>query len=98
VPCWNSSSALIREICGHLLGDADVLGLGEKAERFFAAFAADAALFHAAEGNAEIADEPAIYTVLALGNAFATSGSRTTTFAPAAYRRAYLPRVACEKS
>ena len=44
-----------------LLRDADVLGLGEEAEGFFAAFAADTALFHAAEGNAEIANEPAIY-------------------------------------
>src|SRR4051812_32778440 len=44
-----------------LFRDADVLGLGEETERFLAAFAADAALFHAAEGNAEIADEPAVY-------------------------------------
>ena len=44
-----------------LLRDADVLGLGEEAEGFLAAFAADAALFHAAEGDAEIADEPAVY-------------------------------------
>jgi hypothetical protein len=28
-------------------------------KRFFAAFAADAAGFHPAEGNAEVADEPA---------------------------------------
>src|ERR1041385_7914749 len=44
-----------------LLRDADVLRLGEKAEGFFAAFAADAALFHPAEGDAEIANEPAVY-------------------------------------
>src|SRR5512133_1156985 len=43
------------------LRDADVFGLGEEAKRFFAAFAADAALFHAAEWNAQIAHQPAIY-------------------------------------
>jgi hypothetical protein len=44
-----------------LLRDADVLWLGEEPQRFFAAFTADAALFHSAERNAQIADEPAIY-------------------------------------
>ena len=44
-----------------LLCDADVFGLGEEAESFFAAFAADAALLHAAEGNAQVAHQPAIY-------------------------------------
>src|SRR3954447_25290847 len=44
-----------------LLGDADVLGLGEETQRFFAAFAADAALFHAAKRDAQIADKPAVY-------------------------------------
>jgi len=39
----------------NLLGDANVLRLGEEAQGFFATFAADAALFHAAEGHAEIA-------------------------------------------
>ena len=34
------------------LCNTDVLGLGEEAQGFFAAFAADAALFHAAKGNA----------------------------------------------
>ena len=36
-------------------------GSVKKAERFVAAFAADAALFHAAERNAQIAHEPAVY-------------------------------------
>jgi len=45
----------------NLLGDANVLWLGEETQRFFAAFAADAALFHAAEGHAEIAHQPAIH-------------------------------------
>ena len=44
-----------------LLCDADVLGLGEESQCFFSAFAADAALFHAAERDAEVAHEPAIY-------------------------------------
>lgn len=44
-----------------LFCDTDVLRLGEEAEGFFAAFAADAALFHAAEGDAQVAHEPAIY-------------------------------------
>ena len=44
-----------------LLCDADVFWLGEEAQRFFAAFAANTALFHAAEGNAQVAQEPAIH-------------------------------------
>src|SRR3954467_7868458 len=44
-----------------LLCDADVLGLGEEAKGLVAAFAADPALFHAAEGHAQVADEPAVY-------------------------------------
>src|SRR5947207_15501146 len=43
------------------LRDADIFRFGEKAKRFFAAFAANTALFHAAERNAQIAHEPAIY-------------------------------------
>src|SRR5215203_1409897 len=45
----------------NLLRDADVLRLGEEVERFVAAFAADAALFHATEGDAQVADKPAVY-------------------------------------
>ena len=44
-----------------LLGDANVLLLGEETQRFFAAFTANTALFHSAERNAEIANEPAIH-------------------------------------
>jgi hypothetical protein len=44
-----------------LLCDADVLWLGEEAQRFVTAFAADAALFHAAERNAQVAHQPAIH-------------------------------------
>ena len=40
----------------NLLGDANVLWLGEETQGFFATFAADAALFHAAKWNAQIAD------------------------------------------
>ena len=44
-----------------LFRDTNILRLGEEAQRFFAAFAAHAALFHAAEGNAQVAQEPAIH-------------------------------------
>jgi len=44
-----------------LFRDAHVFGLGEESQRFFTAFTADATLFHPAERNAEIPDEPAIY-------------------------------------
>src|ERR1700757_5039646 len=44
-----------------LLGDADVFWLGEKAQRFFPTLAADAALLHPAEGDAQIAEQPTIY-------------------------------------
>lgn len=38
------------------------------------------------------------FTAAALGNAFATSGSSSTTFVPCAKRRAYLPRTPPAKS
>jgi hypothetical protein len=38
-----------------LFRDADVFWFGEEPQRFFTTFAADAALFHSAEGNAKIA-------------------------------------------
>jgi hypothetical protein len=44
-----------------LLRDADVFWFGEEPQSFFAAFAADAALFHSAKGDAQVAHEPAIY-------------------------------------
>src|SRR5207253_76486 len=44
-----------------LLCDADILRFGEESQRLFAAFAADAALFHAAEGDAQVAHQPAVY-------------------------------------
>ena len=44
-----------------LLCNADILGLGEESQCFFAAFAADAALLHAAEGNSQVAHQPAVY-------------------------------------
>src|SRR6266545_3059878 len=39
-----------------------------------------------------------LFTVSLLGKTLATSDSRTTTFAPCANRRAYLPRTPREKS
>ena len=51
-----------KEIPGDcLLSDADVFRLGEKAQGFVAAFAADAALFHAAEGDAQVAHQPTVH-------------------------------------
>src|SRR6185312_3829095 len=47
----------------HLLSrqlDADVFLLGVEVEGPVAAFAADAAFLHAAEGDAQVADEPAV--------------------------------------
>src|SRR6267142_1337917 len=41
-------------------GDADVLGLGEEAQRFLASLAADAALLHSAERRPEVAQHPAV--------------------------------------
>jgi hypothetical protein len=38
------------------------------------------------------------FTAFELENTLATSGSKTTTFVPCAYRRAYFPRTPCEKS
>ena len=40
--------------------DADVLRLGEEAQRLVAALAADAALLHAAERHAQVAQHPAV--------------------------------------
>src|SRR5207249_7484246 len=40
---------------------ANVLRLGEESQCFFAAFAADAACFHAAERDAQVAHQPAVY-------------------------------------
>ena len=53
-----------------LFRDADVFRLGEEAQRFFAAFAANTALFHAAKRDAEIAHEPAIHPDSAGINSF----------------------------
>src|SRR5437773_440396 len=44
-----------------LFCDANVLWFSKEAKRFFTAFPTHAALFHASERNAQIADEPAIY-------------------------------------
>src|SRR5450759_5613940 len=56
-----SSQKRNRSSWRSLLCDTDVLRLGEEAQGFVAAFAADAACLHAAEGDAQVAYEPAIY-------------------------------------
>src|SRR5436309_13451841 len=58
---WNRMHTSRSSSHFRLLRDANVLRLGEETQRFFAAFAANTALFHAAVRNAQIADEPAIY-------------------------------------
>ena len=81
-----------------LLGDAEVFWLGQKARRFIAALVTDAARFHAADTGRRISFRSEAFTLFELGNLFATSGSRTTTFVPCAERRAYFPRSPFEKS
>src|SRR5262245_468190 len=50
----SSGSRVLREL------DADVLRLGEEAHRLLAPLATDAALLHAAERHAQVAEEPAV--------------------------------------
>src|SRR5438132_2027451 len=53
-----------------LLCDADVFRFGEETYGFVAAFAADAAGFHSAEWDAQVAHEPAVYPDCAGVNLF----------------------------
>src|SRR5438045_1317220 len=55
-----SDSACAAAGSGSAKLDADILRLREKPQRLESAFAADAALFHAAERHAQIAQEPAV--------------------------------------
>src|SRR4029077_13284630 len=64
---YSSKSGQAR---ARLLCDTDILGLGEESKCFLTAFAADAALFHAAEGDAQVAHEPAVHPNGASVNAF----------------------------
>ena len=54
----------------NLFRDADVFGLREEPQSFFAPFAADAALFHSAKGDTQVAHEPAIHPDRASVNLF----------------------------
>src|SRR5207342_499530 len=62
-----SAQALLRSsssrssVIGSPEVDADVLGFGEETHRFLAAFAAQARLFHAPEGRAQVALEPGVH-------------------------------------
>src|SRR3954453_16815664 len=57
----NSCRGLGRPLAFAVLElDADILRFREEVERLEAAFASDAAFFHAAEGDAEVAEEPAV--------------------------------------
>jgi hypothetical protein len=76
--CLQIRTALEQES----LPNANVHRLGEKSQCFFVAFAADAALFHVAEVSARMSLLSEAFTFFELGKTFATSGSKTTTFAP----------------
>ena len=65
-----------------LLRDADVFWFGEEPERFFAAFSPDAALFHAAKGNAQIAKQPAVYPHSSGVNLFCDAVGATQVLRP----------------
>ena len=53
-----------------LLCDADILRLGEEAQRLFATFTADAALFHSTKRDSQIPHQPTIYPDRAGVNSF----------------------------
>ena len=65
-----------------LLCDADVFWLREESECFFTAFAADAAGFHAAEGDAQVAHEPAIHPHCAGVDLFGDAMGATEVLCP----------------
>src|SRR5439155_23124491 len=73
-----------------LLCNADILGLGEESQCFFAAFAADAALLHAAEGDAEVAHQPAVYPHCAGMNFLRDAMSPTQVLCPHTRSQAVL--------
>jgi hypothetical protein len=54
----------------------------KKVKRFGAAFAADAAGFHAAEASARMSFRSEAFTFRDVGKTFATSESKTMTFVP----------------
>src|SRR3954464_12250372 len=87
--CSCSSATLIKQPSTlnlsrfkRLLRDANVLWFGEETQRFFATFAADAALFHAAERDAQIAHEPAVYPHRACVNSLGYAMGATHVLRP----------------
>src|SRR6266478_8213632 len=76
-----------------LLCDADILGLGEESKRFFTAFAADTTLFHAPEGDAQVAHEPAVHPNGASVNAFRDAMGAVQVLRPNARCQAVLSVV-----
>src|SRR5260370_10801065 len=73
-----------------LCRDADVFWLGEEAERFFTALAAEAACFHAAERDAQDAYEPAIHPDRAGVNLFRNAMRAIQVLRPNARGQAVL--------
>src|SRR6266566_4505764 len=73
-----------------LFRDADVFWFGEESQCFFAAFAADAALFHAAEGDAQVAQQPAVHPNCPGVNPFCDAVGATQVLCPNARRQAVV--------
>ena|SRR2546430_1769105 len=76
-----------------LFCDADVFWLSEKAERFFAAFAADTALFHAAKRHPQVAQQPAVHPHRAGVNPFCDAMGASQVLCPDAGAKAVVAVV-----
>ena len=72
---------------------ADVFRLREKSQCLLAAFAADAARFHAAKRDAEVAHEPAVYPNRAGGNPFGDAMGAVQVLCPDARSQAVIAVV-----
>src|SRR5215471_638626 len=72
---------------------ADILGLGEEPQCFFAAFAADAALLHSTKGDAQIAYQPAVHPHRTSVDSFGDAMSAIKILCPDAGRQAVLAIV-----
>src|SRR2546430_607319 len=79
--------------CVFLSSDTDILCLCKKMECLHAAFAADTTLFHAAERNAQVADQPAIYPDCAGVDSLGDAMGATQILCPDARRQAVVAVV-----
>jgi len=76
-----------------LFRDADVLWFSEKAQSFFASFATDAALFHSAERDAQVAHQPAVHPNGPGANLFSDTMGATEVLCPNTRRQAVIAIV-----